>query len=321
MVRFDFLMFTGGTFANDRLGWADTHKPLGPDDTHPQMIWITMIGSAYMQRVDLSAEGFYTNPFFNANPSTSMPQVYGYVYASAYSEVEIDVITGNTTIIETRLLVDAGKSMNPAVDVGQIEGAFLQGVGTVLTETVLFQPDGDRIGTMTADNTWVYKPPFAKDLPLNWSTTIFPSDQYPVPLNPHAPLSSKAMGEPPFILATSVYCAVKEAIYAARMENGLGDEWFMLPTPVTPQEVKQYAGAKFADFKLNPPTAAARAVPLATDKFKSREKNLTTSAPLPVSALASLNKNATICGNKAKLVNQGVTDAGLFRAAASVFHK
>lgn len=275
-------------------GWAH------PTDDKGTLLWNAIVSMAYMRRIDLSAEGFYTNEYFKEDPSSNMPQVYGYVYACAYSEVEIDLLTGNTTIIETRLVVDAGKSMNPAVDIGQIEGAFIQGVGSVLSETVLFQPTGKNMGKMINDNTWSYKPPFSKDIPLKWWTNIFPSTKYHIPLNTHLLMSSKAMGEPPYVLSTSVYCAVKEAIFAARSMNG-NTSWFLLPTPVTPQEVRIACEVKTEQFVLAVGRTATEMVPRATHRLLQAINEMAPAkqSPMSIAALACEDRNRSLKWSKA----------------------
>eukprot|EP01122_Echinamoeba_exundans_P007756 TRINITY_DN2457_c0_g1_i1.p1 TRINITY_DN2457_c0_g1~~TRINITY_DN2457_c0_g1_i1.p1 ORF type:complete len:1579 (+),score=350.94 TRINITY_DN2457_c0_g1_i1:764-5500(+) len=280
--------------------WSASWPPAKEGDP-PRPIWPIIISAAYSQRVDLSAEGFYTNPYFNLNPASETPQVFGFVYCCAYSEVEVDVLTGDSTIVETRLVVDAGKSMNPAVDVGQIEGAFLQGVGSILSEHVMFQPDGKYKGAMVSDNTWVYKPPFPRDIPLKWWTNIFPSEKYRIRLNQNLIMSSKAMGEPPFVLSTSVYCALKEAIYAARLENLPAPdnrEWFLLPTPVTPQDVRRACAVDPSNYVFSRAKASDVMVPCATELLLEHiQKNkLNEVTPPSLNMFASLDRSASIHG-------------------------
>lgn len=302
-------------FWNNKRGWAGNWPPASPGGAE-RPIWPIIISSAYNQRVDLSAEGFYTNPYFNLNPSSPTPQVFGFVYCCAYSEVEIDVLSGDTTIVETRLVVDAGKSMNPAVDVGQIEGAFLQGVGSILSENVLFQPDGDYKGAMVSQNTWEYKPPFPRDIPLKWWTNIFPSEKYRVRLNKNLVMSSKAMGEPPFVLSTSVYCGLKEAIYAARLENLPEPEnrdWFVLQTPVTPQDVRAACGVNPKNYVFSDAKPTPIMVPCATEKLLEHieEYKLADVVPPSLNLFASLNRKASIKGkySSAAIVQHALADS------------
>ena len=199
------------------------------------MIWTHIISQAYQNRIDLSAQALYRQPGL-ANAKDL--QFYGFTYSAACAEVEIDVLTGESTLLRADVLYDAGKSLNPALDIGQIEGAFMMGVGNVLTEELVFQPDGPHAGALNTLNTWSYKPPASTTIPLDYRVDLFPRDSAPeVPPNPNLLMSAKGVGEPPLVLAACAFFAVKHAILAARMDRG-HDEWFQLESPATVQRVQ-----------------------------------------------------------------------------------
>ena len=156
----------------------------------------------------------------------------GFTYSAAIAEVEVDVLTGETTVLRADIVYGMGRSQNPAIDVGQVEGGFVQGVGYVTSEEMVYQPDGPRRGALNSTNTWTYKPPAAMSIPLQMNVDLFPD-----PENDADPLlSSKEVGEPPMTLAVTVFFAIKHAILAARKDQG-DDGWFDLEAPATVQRV------------------------------------------------------------------------------------
>merc|ERR1712070_1291209 len=110
------------------------------------------------------------------------------------------------------IMYDCGKSLNPTIDLGQCEGAFMMGVGFFLRERLLVDP---KTGYMATDGTWEYKIPSFQDVPLKFDVEFF---QRPFTEHGGGIASSKASGEPPLVLASSVFCAVRQAIAAARSE-------------------------------------------------------------------------------------------------------
>src|SRR5262249_24897861 len=130
---------------------------------------------AWCDRVNLSATELYKSPHYqgpSARHPTGKPFLY-FSYTCAVTEVEIDVLTGEHTILRADLLADVGKSPNPAVDIVQLEGGHLQGVGYATTEEVVF----DRRGRLVTDNIWSYKPPCSKSIPLDFRVRLFPVDE------------------------------------------------------------------------------------------------------------------------------------------------
>ena len=229
-------------------GWAtEVDTPDGP-----RLIWQYLVAQAHAQRVSLIAS--FTAPIVGgetpvpaltwkpideqphipgikvdtkAEPGGAVDSFTGFTYSAACSVVEVDVLTGEVKVLSS------------AIDIGQVEGAFVQGIGFVLSEDLVFQPDGDGAGTLTTDNTWRYKLPATTTIPLELNTHLFPRGSVPdVPDNPNELFSAKEVGEPPLVLATSVFFAVKSAVRASRLERGLNG-LFRLDAPATVQEVRR----------------------------------------------------------------------------------
>ncbi|XP_057441558.1 abscisic-aldehyde oxidase-like isoform X2 [Lotus japonicus] len=192
--------------------------------------WEMLILQAYMQSVNLSASSFYVASNESANYLN---------YGAAVSEVEIDLLTGETRFLQTDIIYDCGQSLNPAVDLGQIEGAFVQGLGFFMLEEYETNLDG----LVLADGTWNYKIPTIDTIPLQFNVQILNSGHHQ-----HRVLSSKASGEPPLLLAASVHCATRAAIKEARKQllswsNLDGpDSTFQLEVPATMPVVKELIG-------------------------------------------------------------------------------
>jgi xanthine dehydrogenase/oxidase len=214
----------------------------------PSMIWLNVLSQAYQYRIDLSGQALYKTPGLGDLEDKNF---YDYTYSAACSEVEIDVLTGETTILRSDICYDMGKSMNPAIDIGQIEGAFVMGIGNVLSEELIYQPSGEQRGALNTTNTWQYKPPASTSIPLDLRVEIFPRQAASeVREDPNLLLSSKGVGEPPCVLAASVHGAVKQAVLAARKDRGHLD-WFGLRSPATVERVREACLVESADLNLN----------------------------------------------------------------------
>ena len=196
--------------------------------TNWKKLWPSIVGGAYAARVNLAVDGFYNTPLIGDVEGDNQ---YGraflyFVYAAAASEVEIDVLTGETTVLRSDILIDIGHSLNPCLDVGQVEGAFVQGLGLMTTEQMMYEPDG----RLYSNGTWEYKPPCSKSIPVDLRVTIAKGGD-PNQTN-SAVMSSRGIGEPPLVLSTSAFFAIKQAIMAARRDQG-DDTWFTMPAPAT----------------------------------------------------------------------------------------
>ncbi|XP_068612337.1 aldehyde oxidase 6 [Brachionichthys hirsutus] len=192
----------------------------------PKGSWESWVKAAVFDQVSLSATGFYRGPEYYMDWDKKEGHPYPYfLYGVCCCEVEVEVLTGDSRTVRTDIVVDVGRSLNPSVDVGQIEGAFLQGVGLYTMEELKFSPSG----LLYTRGPSQYKIPAVCDLPLRLNVYLL-ADSY----NPHAIYSSKGIGEPTLFLGSSVFFAIKEAVVAARSESGLVGP-FQLDTPSTPE--------------------------------------------------------------------------------------
>lgn len=197
-----------------------------------QMKWKEIVAGAYNARVDLTSEALFRTPHLG-NVGGGQPYgdaFYYFSYSTAATEVEIDVLTGETTILRTDILFDAGKSLNPCLDVGQLEGAFVQGAGMMTSEQLMYEESG----RLYSNGTWDYKPPQSHSIPIDFRVALNGTirDRMNKQEQGTAVLSSRALGEPPLVLATTVFFAIKHAIMAARRDQG-DNSWFQMETPAS----------------------------------------------------------------------------------------
>ncbi|KAK4419558.1 Xanthine dehydrogenase 1 [Sesamum alatum] len=192
--------------------------------------------ACYMERIDLSAHGFYKTPDIGFDWATGKGVPYRYyTYGAAFAEVEIDTLTGDFHTRRADVILDLGFSLNPAIDVGQIEGAFVQGLGWVALEELKWGDAAHKWvppGYLYTCGPGTYKIPSINDVPFKFSVSLLKDAP-----NDKAIHSSKAVGEPPFFLASAVFFAIKDAIIAARAEEGLTG-WFPLDNPATPERIR-----------------------------------------------------------------------------------
>jgi xanthine dehydrogenase/oxidase len=186
----------------------------------------------------------------------------GFTYSAACSVVEVDVLTGETKILSSDIAYDKGWSFNPAIDIGQVEGAFVQGVGYLVTENMVVEENGPERGRLNTVNTWGYKVPTTTMVPLELNVHLFPRDSVDVRRDPNDFLNTKEVGEPPLLLASTVFFAIKAAVRASRLERGLSGA-FRLDAPATVLEVRRACEISRHDFaKLElpgrEPSAAGR---------------------------------------------------------------
>jgi len=181
---------------------------------------------AYMARVSLSSTGFYKTPKIHFDRATGKGRpFFYYATGAAVSEVLIDTLTGEYKTLRTDILQDVGHSINPAIDIGQIEGAFVQGMGWLTTEELVWNEQG----RLLSNNPATYKIPAINDAPEDFRVTLMPD----APNREHTIYNSKAVGEPPFMLGISVWSALKDAI------SSVADYKVSpaLDTPATPERV------------------------------------------------------------------------------------
>jgi xanthine dehydrogenase large subunit len=194
--------------------------------TKTELSFAELAHLAWYNRVSLSATGFYKTPKIHYDPQTMTGRpFYYFAYGAAVSEVEVDTLTGEYRVQQVDILHDVGESLNPALDIGQIEGGFVQGMGWLTTEELYWDQDG-RLRTHAPST---YKIPLAGDVPERFTVRLI--DQKP---NREATIyRSKAVGEPPLMLAMSVFFALKDAVESVtnyQYASGLN-------APATPEAV------------------------------------------------------------------------------------
>jgi xanthine dehydrogenase/oxidase len=204
-------------------------------DANPSFTWVQILQAANNAAIDLSATGVYIPRRQGDGPADY------YVYAAGISEVEIDVLTGEIHVLQVDITYDCGESLNPALDIGQIEGALIKGLGFCLTEERVLGSDGKNL----SNGTWEYKPPMALDIPIKFNVALLNNVQ-----NPYGILKSKASAEPPYSLCFSIFFAAKNAIYAARSELGHADRVFDLDLPATVARIQLACQVSADDLKI-----------------------------------------------------------------------
>jgi xanthine dehydrogenase large subunit len=189
-----------------------------------------VVAQAYANRIQLWSDGFYRTPKIHYDKTTLTGRPFFYfAYGAACCEVAIDTRTGECRVLAVDILHDVGRSLNPAIDVGQIEGGFIQGMGWLTTEELVWNEQG--VLTTRAPST--YKIPTAADLPPHFQVRLWPE------ANPEDTVfRSKAVGEPPFMLAIGVWEAVRDAVAAARADRGADPRApVALDAPATPERI------------------------------------------------------------------------------------
>lgn len=165
-----------------------------------------IVAKAYLARVQLWSDGFYATPGLHWDPKTMTGRPFSYfAYGAAVSEVVVDTLTGEWKLVRVDALYDAGRSLNPAIDIGQVEGAFIQGMGWLTTEELWWNP----AGKLMTHAPSTYKIPGVSDCPEDFRVRLF--DNANVEDSIHR---SKAVGEPPLLLPFSVFFAIRDAVSA-----------------------------------------------------------------------------------------------------------
>ncbi|MBF6622199.1 MAG: xanthine dehydrogenase molybdopterin binding subunit [Pseudomonas stutzeri] len=164
-----------------------------------------LIQQAYFGQVSLSSTGFYRTPkiYYDRDQARGRPFYY-YAYGAACSEVLVDTLTGEYRMLRSDILHDVGASLNPAIDIGQVEGGFVQGMGWLTMEELVWNDKGKLMTSGPAS----YKVPAVADMPLDLRVKLVENRKNPEDTVFH----SKAVGEPPFMLGISVWCAIKDAV-------------------------------------------------------------------------------------------------------------
>jgi xanthine dehydrogenase large subunit len=230
---FDFAAnhFEGGL---DREGMElrDGMLIAGIGESERRIPWGELVQTAYLHRVSLSEKGFYATPLIHYNRATGQGRpFYYYAFGAAAAEVSVDTLTGEYQVDRVDILHDVGNSLNPAIDIGQVEGGFIQGMGWLTSEELKWNSEG----TLVSDGPATYKIPTFGDLPSVFNVELL--EGHP---NSMASLyRSKAVGEPPFMLGICVWSALRDAL--ASLDDYRSSP--RLDTPATPERVMLAAHA------------------------------------------------------------------------------
>ncbi|KAK0141797.1 Xanthine dehydrogenase/oxidase [Merluccius polli] len=246
---------TAASASSDLNGAANAceilRKRLEPYRTqNPKGSWEDWVKAAYFNRVNLSANGFYKTPDLGYDFETNSGRPFNYFsYGVACSEVEVDCLTGSHKNLHTTIVMDVGHSLNPAIDIGQVEGGFLQGLGLFTLEELRYSPQG----LLYSRGPGTYKIPSFGDIPSQLVVSLLrdaPNDK--------AIYSSKAVGEPPLFLAASVFFALKDAVVRSRVQTGLSGPC-RLDSPATPERIRLACQDRFTAL-VGPPTSVSLGV-------------------------------------------------------------
>lgn len=203
------------------------------DELGPTASWMEIIGKAFELVIDLCARYQFSPDLTEAIKEYS-------IWGAVLTEVDIDILTGEKHIRRCDLIEDVGLSTSPLVDIGQIEGAFMMGVGLWTSEEIKFHPN---TGELLTKNTWEYKPPAAKDIPQDFRVTMMKNQR-----NQYGVLGSKATGEPALLLSISVLFAIRNALNESRKQNDLPQGWWKFDAPATVEKIHQHSGIKPSNF-------------------------------------------------------------------------
>jgi xanthine dehydrogenase large subunit len=185
-----------------------------------------LVMEAWLGRVSLSSTGYYRTPKIHYDRATASGRPFLYfAYGAAVSEVEIDTLTGEYRLRQVDILHDVGRSINPAIDFGQIEGGFVQGVGWLTSEELWWDPKG----ALRTHAPSTYKIPVSSDVPAAFKVNIWSRGENREPTIHR----SKAVGEPPLMLAISVHSAINQAIASVRPGRVIPP----LDAPATPEKI------------------------------------------------------------------------------------
>jgi xanthine dehydrogenase large subunit len=197
----------------------------GQNDPKNSVAWKDLVKQAWLQRVGLSQTGFYMTPEIKYDFMTLQGRAFYYFcYGAALTEVEIDTRTGEWWLKAVDIVHDVGRSINPAIDRGQIEGAYVQGMGWLTMEECVW----DKKGKLLTHGPSTYKIPVASDIPEHFRVSLYDTENVK-----ETPYRSKAVGEPPLMLALSAFFAIKDAVGAA----GGPRADVQLDAPATPERI------------------------------------------------------------------------------------
>ncbi|KAL6901337.1 xanthine dehydrogenase [Trichoderma evansii] len=232
-----YAIFNACKQLNERL--APYREKLGPQATMKELAH-----AAYFDRVNLSAQGFYKTPEIGYTWGENKGKMFFYfTQGVALSEVEIDVLTGTWTCLRADIKMDVGHSINPAIDYGQIQGAFMQGLGLFTMEESLWLRNGANAGNLFTRGPGAYKIPGFRDIPQEFNVTLLKDVEWK---DLRTIQRSRGVGEPPLFMGSSVFFAIRDALKAARRDAGIeakvgedhGEGLLKLESPATPERIR-----------------------------------------------------------------------------------
>ncbi|KAI1343849.1 xanthine dehydrogenase [Xylariaceae sp. FL0016] len=220
---------------------APYREKLGPKATMKELAH-----AAYFDRVNLSANGFYKTPEIGYTWGENKGKMYFYfTQGVTASEVEIDCLTGTWTCLRADIKMDVGRSINPSIDYGQIEGAFVQGMGLFTMEESLWLRNGPLAGNLFTKGPGAYKIPGFRDIPQVFNVSLLKGVTWE---NLRTIQRSRGVGEPPLFMGSAVFFAIRDALKAARADYGVkakvgaegGDDdgLLKLESPATPERIR-----------------------------------------------------------------------------------
>jgi len=197
---------------------------------NPKGTWESWVHQAYVERIGLSATGFYKSPIIGYDFETKSGEPFRYYTPGvACAEVEIDCLTGDHKVLRVDIVMDVGESLNPAIDIGQIEGAFIQGYGLFTLEEQKYTASGN----LLSKGPGMYKIPSVNDVPREFNVCLLKGS----PNKVESVHSSRAIGEPPLFLGSSIFFAIKDAIKAKRLDSGINGP-FTVNSPLTSETIR-----------------------------------------------------------------------------------
>ncbi|KAK4101091.1 xanthine dehydrogenase [Parathielavia hyrcaniae] len=228
---------------NERL--APYRAKLGPGATLKELAH-----AAYFDRVNLSAQGFYKTPEIGYTWGENQGKMFFYfTQGVTAAEVEVDTLTGSWTCLRADVKMDVGRSINPAIDYGQIQGAFVQGMGLFTMEESLWLRNGPLAGNLFTRGPGAYKIPSFRDIPQVWNVSLLKDVEWE---DLRTVQRSRGVGEPPLFMGSAVFFAIRDALKAARRQYGVeaavgvdgmgsagdGDGLLRLESPATPERIR-----------------------------------------------------------------------------------
>ena len=227
------------TIKDRMIEFASTHFEVCPDEVvfsngivqigqKTSLTFADFAELCWFNQISLASTGFYRTPkiFYDHDKGRGRPFYY-FSFGLACSEVIVDTLTGEYKVLQVDILHDVGASLNPDLDIGQVEGAFVQGMGWLTTEELVWNDKGQLMTSGPAS----YKVPAIADMPIKFNTKLVENRNN----GEDTVFNSKAVGEPPFMLGISVWCAIKDAIVNVADDGVIP----YLPAPATPEQVYQ----------------------------------------------------------------------------------